>query len=99
GCADGALQLQVASRLEYRVDDLRVARTTAQIPRQGLADLGLRRLQGRLQQRLGTHQNAGRAVPALGSPIHAKRDLEWVLHAAVGQSFDGGYFPSLDLDR
>src|SRR5688572_16757398 len=68
------------------LEDLLIPRAPAKIPRDGLLDSFPRRILFMLQQRLRGHENARRAVAALGGAKVGKRGLQGVQLGAARQA-------------
>ena len=69
-------------------DDPRVGAASTQVTIQRADDLRHAWVRGALQQRVASHQHAGRAEPALKRPVIDEGLLERVKRAATGQAFD-----------
>src|SRR6185295_4630178 len=81
----------------HAFDDLVVAGAAAEVAGEGLADLVAARLGVLRHQRLGRHQNAGRAVAALGRSEVGEGGLQGVELVAALQPLDGFDLPALHL--
>ena len=73
----------------HGVDDPAVARAAADVARQLLADLGLRRLGMPVEEDMGGHDQSWRAEPALHRPGVDEGPLDVRRRARFGQPFDG----------
>src|SRR5690606_14528189 len=82
-----------------RLVDLRVARAPAEVAGKRLADLLARRLRVVEQERVGGHEDPGRAEPALCGAVIAERGLERVRRPGPGpgETLDGRDAPALGL--
>src|SRR5690606_1970868 len=76
---------------------LRVSRAAAEVAGERLADLLARGRWVALEQRVGGHENAGRAEAALRGAVLAEGGLERVRLAGAREAFDGGDIPALGL--
>src|SRR3954466_11296985 len=89
-----------ASDVEHRLDDPLVARAAAQVAGERLAHLALARIGPRAQQRLGGHEEARRAEPALQRMALVEGLLERMqLLRVARQALDGEHRAAAGLDR
>src|SRR5690242_17040305 len=80
-------------------DDPHVARAAADVARELLADLVLRRVVVRVEQRLRRHQEAGRAEPALETVVVLERLLQRMQLVTIGEALDRLDPRAVDLTR
>ena len=83
----------------HGLDDLGVARTAAEVAREGLADRLLAGVGVTLQQRLGREDHPRLAEAALQGAGHVEGPLHGVGPVRAGQALDGGDLPALAGDR
>jgi len=83
--------------VEHGLDDLAVARASTQDPAHGVEDLAFGRLSVGGQQRIGGHQHAGRADPALGTAVAEERGLDRSERGTIGKPLDRCHVAAADL--
>src|SRR5438093_1957769 len=80
------------------LDDVVVARAAAEVAFQPVADLGLRRPRGALEELGGRHDHARRAEAALQAVLLPEAFLDGVELAVLGHPLDGLHLRPLALD-
>ena len=95
----GGGRRHACSRGPHRVEDLLVAGAAAEVAREGLADLVVRRARRVIEQVDGGDDQAGRAEPALHGAGGEKRLLDAVQRTVLGDALDGDDVVPVGLRR
>jgi hypothetical protein len=95
----GFFELQhFGGRALDRLDDVRVARATAEIAVNGVADVLARWIRVVLKELDGGHDHPRRAVTTLEAVAFPEAFLYWVQLSIAGEALDGGYFAAIGLN-
>src|SRR5438128_9037403 len=98
GCI-GVLLAQLLGCVLHGLDDVEIAGAAAEVAADGLADLGLARVLGALEQRAARQHHAGRAKAALQPVLLPEAFLDGVELASLLQPLDGRHFAAVGLHR
>jgi hypothetical protein len=86
------------SRVINRINNMRVARTPAQIALEAMRNLLTRRFWIALEKLHSRHDHARRAIPALQPVLFPKTFLHWMHLAILSQPLNGSDFATIRLD-